>query len=437
MNTVKQQHTHSTPSLSSNISTIKGLLALSPAVVFLLLYVVMSLIIGDFYAMPISVALLVASVWGIVLYRGIPLKKRIAEFSRAAGHEDILYMIWIFTLAGAFAALAKGIGSIDATVALTLQVFPPGFILPGMFIAACFISMSIGTAVGTVVALAPLAVNIAGDNIAIYIAAVLGGAFFGDNLSFISDTTIAATRSQGCQMSDKFRTNISIALPAALITLGIYIFLGQDAPIVSNVGNPDYWLVIPYLLIIVLAIMGLNVLTVLFVGIASASIIALFHTDISMLAQFRLMGEGVDSMSQLIIITLLASGMLGIIKAMGGITFMLDRLTKHVKGSRGARACIAMLISLVTLCTANNTVAIITAGSISRDIASRFGVSPRTSASILDTCSCIVQCLIPYGAQTLIATKLAGLSPSAPWSYLYYPWTLAVFVVLSIIFKKK
>lgn len=437
MNTVKQQHTHSTPSLSSNISTVKGLLALSPAIVFLLLYVAVSLIIGDFYAMPISVALLAASVWSILLYRGQPLKKRIAEFSRAAGHEDILYMIWIFTLAGAFASLAKGIGAIDATVALALQVFPPGFILPGIFIAACFISMSIGTAVGTVVALAPLAVNIAGDNSALYIAAVLGGAFFGDNLSFISDTTIAATRSQGCQMSDKFRANIGIAAPAALLTLGLYIFLGQETPAVAPTMAPDYWLVIPYLLIIALAISGLNVTVVLFAGIVTASIIGLIHTDISLLKQFGLMGEGIDSMSQLIIITLLASGMLGIIKAMGGITFMLDRLTKHLSSTRGARACIAGLISLVTLCTANNTVAIITAGSVSRDIAQRFGISPRTSASILDTCSCIVQCLIPYGAQTLIATKMAGISPSAPWGYLYYPWALTFFVVMTILFKKK
>lgn len=435
MNTIKQ-HTNSTNSTTTEISTIKGLLALSPAVVFLLLYVVVSLIIGDFYAMPISVALLAASAWSIALYRGNPLKKRIEVFSRAAGHEDILYMIWIFALAGAFASLAKGIGAIDATVALTLKVCPPGFILPGIFIASCFISMSIGSAVGTVVALGPLVVNLGGD-VAMYVAAVLGGAFFGDNLSFISDTTIAATRSQGCQMSDKFRANILIAAPAALVTLAFYVFMGQDTPAITATSEPDFWLVIPYLLVIGLAISGLNVLIVLITGIIAAAIIGLLHSGIGMLDMFGMMGSGIDSMSQLIIITLLASGMLGVIKAMGGITFMLSRLTKHISSSRGARACLAGLVSIVTLCTANNTVAIITVGSVSRDIAQRFGVNARTSASILDTCSCIVQCLIPYGAQTLIATKLAGISPEAPWIYLYYPWALGFFVLMTIIFKKK
>lgn len=426
-----------TPSLSSAIPAIKGLTALSPAIVFLLLYVAMSLIIGDFYAMPITVALMAASVWAIALYRGRPLKERIEEFSRAAGHENILYMIWIFTLAGAFAALAKGIGAIDATVSLTLQLFPQQFILPGFFLAACFISMSIGTSVGTVVALVPLVVDLSGDNTALYVAAVMGGAFFGDNLSFISDTTIAATRSQGCRMADKFRANVRIAVPAAAVSLGVYIAIGQGAAADISGSSPDYWLVIPYILIILLALTGLNVTAVLLSGIVTASVIGLIHTDVGMLDQFRLMGDGIDSMGQLIIITLLASGMLGLIKAMGGITFMLQRLTRHISGKRGAKACIAFLVGTVNLCTANNTVAIITVGSVSRDIARRFGIAPRTSASILDTCSCIVQCLIPYGAQTLLATGLAGISPEAPWPYLFYPWSLAIFVAIAVIISRK
>ncbi len=435
-NTQESRYSSETP----EISTIKGLTALSPALVFLILYVVMSLITGDFYAMPITVALMVASAWAVALYRGRPLKERINEFSRAAGHDNILFMIWIFTLAGSFAALAKGIGAIDATVDLTLRLFPSTFILPGIFVAACFISMSIGTSVGTVVALVPLVVELAGGtgsgDVALFVATVMGGAFFGDNLSFISDTTIAATRSQGCQMADKFRANIRIVVPAALITLAVYIALGSniDIPAPDLTATPDYLLVIPYLLIIALALAGINVTVVLALGIVAASVIGLTHTEIGLLQQFRLMGDGIDSMGQLIIITLLAAGMLGLIKSMGGITFMLQRLTRHISGSRGARACIAMLVGTVNLCTANNTVAIITVGSVSRDISQRFGIPPRATASLLDTC--IVQCLIPYGAQALLATGLAGISPEAPWPYLFYPWALAFCVAIAIIFSR-
>ncbi len=428
-NTQESRYSSETP----EISTIKGLTALSPALVFLILYVVMSLITGDFYAMPITVALMVASAWAVALYRGRPLKERINEFSRAAGHDNILFMIWIFTLAGSFAALAKGIGAIDATVDLTLRLFPSTFILPGIFVAACFISMSIGTSVGTVVALVPLVVELAGGtgsgDVALFVATVMGGAFFGDNLSFISDTTIAATRSQGCQMADKFRANIRIVVPAALITLAVYIALGSniDIPAPDLTATPDYLLVIPYLLIIALALAGINVTVVLALGIVAASVIGLTHTEIGLLQQFRLMGDGIDSM---------AAGMLGLIKSMGGITFMLQRLTRHISGSRGARACIAMLVGTVNLCTANNTVAIITVGSVSRDISQRFGIPPRATASLLDTCSCIVQCLIPYGAQALLATGLAGISPEAPWPYLFYPWALAFCVAIAIIFSR-
>lgn len=420
------------------ISAAKGWLALSPAIIFLILYVIASLTIGDFYVMPITVALTVASAWGIAVYKGNPLNRRIDVFSRAAGHDNILYMVWIFILAGAFAALAKGIGSIDATVNLTLRFFPQGFILPAIFIAACFISMSVGTSVGTIIALTPLAVEIAGEsgggNIPLFVATVLGGAFFGDNLSFISDTTIAATRSQGCRMADKFKTNIRVVLPAAVAALAVYIVIGREIPMAEISTTANYWLVIPYLIIIATALTGINVTLVLLCGIVSAIAIGLWHTDFSLLSQCKMMGEGIDSMGQLIIITLLASGMLGIIKAMGGITFMLQRLTAHISSTRGARWCIASLVAIANLCTANNTVAIITVGGVSREISKRFGIAPQVSASVLDTCSCIVQCLIPYGAQTLLATGLAGISPAAPWPYLFYPWALAASVAIGITF---
>ena len=348
-------------------------------------------------------------------------------------------MVWIFVLAGAFAAVAKGIGAIDATVSLTLNVFPPAFLLPAIFLAACFISLSIGTSVGTVVALVPLIVELAntgGGNIPLYVATCLGGAFFGDNLSFISDTTIAATRTQGCSMSDKFRANFLIVLPAALMALVLYILLGHEAELSAPATDAPWWLMIPYLIIIVTALCGLNVTVVLLLGIISAICFGLFR-GIGLLDACKMMGGGIDSMGNLIIITLMAAGMLGLIKEMGGIDYILQRLTAHVHGKRGGQACIALLVSLVNLCTANNTVAIITVGSISKDISQKYGITPKKTASLLDTCSCIVQSLIPYGAQTLLATGLAGISPAAPWPYLYYPWALTFCVIISILIKRK
>lgn len=423
--------------LAEPIPARKGLLALSPVAVFLLMYVAVSLVAGDFYRMPIAVALVAASVWAVVIFPG-SLSARIEVFSRAAGHSNIMYMIWIFILAGAFAAVAREIGAVDATVNLTMRFLPAGMIVPGLFLAACFISVSIGTSVGTVVALVPLAVQMAGSDggsVPFYVAVVLGGAFFGDNLSFISDTTIAATRSQGCRMADKFRANLALALPAALVTLALYVALGFDTPEISVSPDCNYWLVVPYLIVIGTAVAGINVTIVLTLGIVSALILgAVSGTPLLDMAGF--MGAGIDSMGNLIVITLLSAGMLGLIRAAGGINYLLQIMTARISGTRGAQACIAVLVSLVNLCTANNTVAIITTGPIAREISGRYGVDPRKSASLLDTCSCIVQCLIPYGAQTLLATSLAGISPAAPFPYLYYPWILAVAVVISILVRR-
>lgn len=427
-----------TPTIDTDrrIPAAKGWLALSPIILFLLLYVAVSVAIGDFYKMPISVALVVASVWAVVIYRGRSLMERIDVFSRAAGHFNILYMIWVFVLAGAFASLAKEIGAVDATVNFTLKIFPPEFVVPTLFFAACFISLSIGTSVGTVVALTPLAVemaSVAGAEVPFYVAVVLGGAFFGDNLSFISDTTIAATRSQGCDMSDKFKANLWIALPAAVVTLVIYIIMSYGTPEMSLGKDANPWLILPYIVVIATAIIGINVTIVLSLGIVTAVILAVIDgRPLIELAGY--MGVGVDSMGNLIIITLLAAGMLGLIKAAGGIQFLLQGLTAHISGTRGAQGVLAILVGLVNLCTANNTVAIITVGGIARDVSERYGIDPRKSASLLDSASCVVQCLIPYGAQTLLATSLAGISPASPFPYLYYPWALAGMIVLSIVF---
>lgn len=419
---------------SSPLSTGKGMLALSPVIVFLFFYLVVSLIVGDFYKMPMSVALLVAATWAVVVNHRKPLGARIEIFSRQAGSSEVLYMIWIFILAGAFASLAKGMGSIEATVGLALRYLPEECIVPGLFLAACFISLAVGTSVGTVVALTPLAVEMAQvetGSVPFFVAVVLGGAFFGDNLSFISDTTIAATRTQGCNMRDKFRANVKIVVPAAAVALALYTVIGLRVGKVSVTEDFNPWLVAPYLVVIISAVAGINVTLVLTIGLLSSLFLGLVLGE-PLLDMFALMGTGIDDMGQLIIVTLLASGLLGLIKAAGGIDFLLHALSLRVRGTRGAKSAIALLVGLVNMCTANNTVAILTVGSLSKSIASKYGIAPRKTASLLDTCSCIVQSLLPYGAQTLIAAGLAGISPAAPWEYLYYPWILAIAVIIAI-----
>lgn len=425
--------------LHEKVSHGRGLLAISPIIVFLALYLVVSIVMGDFYKMPIAVALVIASMWAVAMFRGKSLVQRIEIFSKEAGGTNVLYMVWIFVLAGAFAMLAEKIGAVEATVNLTLKYLPPEFVVPGIFLAACFISVSIGTSVGTVVALTPLAVELAqtsGGDVPFFVAVVLGGAFFGDNLSFISDTTIAATRTQGCQMNEKFKANLWIALPAAIASLIVYVVIGTRVENVAVTQEINPMLILPYLIIIITAVIGINVTVVLALGIVSALLIALIN-GYALFDLFGFMGQGIDSMGNLIIITLLAAGMLGLIKAAGGINYLLQLLSSRISGSRGGQACIAIIVSLVNMCTANNTVAIITVGSLSKQIASRFGISPRKTASLLDTCSCITQCLIPYGAQTLLACQLAKIAPAEPFQYLYYPWALGVMVAISIIFTRK
>lgn len=416
-----------------------GLKALSPLLVFLLTYLVMSIVAGDFYRVPLSVAFVVASVWGVASTTGIPLRKRIDVFSGGAANGDVIYMVWIFVFAGAFSMLAQKIGATEATVNLILSVLPSGFLMPGLFLAACFVSMAVGTSVGTVVALVPVAVGVAAGveaNVPTFVAVVVGGAFFGDNLSFISDTTIASTRSQGCGMSDKFKTNIWLALPAALAVLVVYVVMGK------NVGEPflpvavDQWtLVIPYALVIVTAIAGMNVLLVLSLGIVASIVLGFIFADLFLADMFGFMGEGIDSMGNLIVVTLLASGLLGLIRYNGGIRFVISRLSSGIKGKRGAQAAISALVGIVNVCTANNTIAIITVGGLAREVSERYGLDSRKTASLLDTSSCVVQSLLPYGAQVLMAASLASISPVSIIPYLFYPFALAVMVMLSVVFR--
>lgn len=416
---------------------INGIKAISPIVVFLILYLAVSVIVGDFYKMPLAVALLVASTWAAMMLRGKSLNERVEIFSREAGSATIMYMVWIFILAGAFAAVAREAGAVDATVALVLEILPAEFIIPGLFLASCLVSLAIGTSVGTVVALSPLAAEMSvssGVSVEFMVAVVLGGAFFGDNLSFISDTTIAATRTQGCRMRDKFMANVWIVVPAAVLTLVLYVVFGETATTGSVVSTDRDWMCLPYLILICAALSGLNVTLVLIIGILSSIAVSMCY-GYNLMTLVGYMGQGIDSVGSLIIITLLAAGMLGLIKEAGGIDYILALLSRRIHGNRGAQASIAVIVSLVNLCTANNTVAILTVGELSRSIARRFGVDARKTASLLDTCSCIVQSLIPYGAQTLLATAMCRISPVGPWPYLYYSWMLALMVVLSILFQ--
>lgn len=432
--------------MENNISSRKGLLALSPLVVFLCVYLVSSIIAQDFYRIPISSAFLIASIYALVISKGKTLEERISVFSEGAGNRNVLLMIWIFVMAGAFAATAKQIGAIDATVNIAMKILPGKLLYAGLFLASCFISMSIGTSVGTIVALVPIAAGIAEElalggatgftsSTAFVTAIIVGGSFFGDNLSFISDTTIAATRTQECSMSDKFKVNIRIVGPAALIVTVLYVIMGSSIEFTPAAGSIEWMLLIPYVLVIALALSGVNVIAVLGIGIAVNGILGLINGSLGWTGFLEAIGGGISGMGDLIIVTLLAGGMLELIRVNGGLDYIVNLMTRRINGKRGAELSIASLVALANLCTANNTIAIITVGGIAKDISKRFGLDPRKSASILDTFSCLIQGLIPYGAQLLMAAGLAGISTVSIIGYLYYPMVMGLCAILAILLR--
>ncbi len=415
-------------------------LALTPLLVFLGLYLVTSLIVGDFYKMPIAVAFVVASVYAVCLLRDKSVQERVEVFSAGAADQNILQMIWIFILAGAFAGSAEAMGAIDATVNLTLTLLPAEYLAAGLFLAACFVSISVGTSVGTVVALTPVAAGLAAEtglNSALLVAAVVGGSFFGDNLSFISDTTIAATRTQNCSLKDKFRFNILIAAPAALLTVGLYLVMGSEAESIASIGRVEWMKVVPYLLVLVTALSGVNVMLVLLLGILSTGLVGLWSGSLDLFGWCGSLGKGMVDMGELIIVTMLAGGMLETIRRGGGIDYIISRLTRRLHGPRAAQGAIAGLVCLANCCTANNTIAILTVGPLAAEIADRFGVDRRKSASLLDTFSCFTQGLLPYGAQMLMAAGLASLSPIEIMGYLYYPLILGLCAVVAIVVRRR
>lgn len=408
---------------------------------FILLYLVTSIIAGDFYKVPITVAFLLSSIYAVIICGGIPTRggmpiaERISIFSRGASMGNMMLMLWIFVLAGAFANTAKVMGSIDATINLTLSILPGNMILAGLFLAACFVSISVGTSVGTIVALTPIAAGVAnstGSSVPLLTAVIVGGSLFGDNLSFISDTTIAATSTQGCKLSDKFRVNSFLVMPVALLILGIYTFMGSGINSPQNVPEVSIIKVIPYIIVLVTAVCGMNVMAVLTLGILVTGSIGIIDGSFDVFGWFAAMGNGITGMGELIIITMMAGGMLELIKVNGGIDTVINLLTKRISTKRGAEMSIAALVGMVNVCTANNTVAIITTGGIAKQIGDRFGIDNRKCASILDTMSCCVQGVIPYGAQMLMAAGLASVNPVSIMPYLYYPYLLGAVTILAI-----
>lgn len=430
------------------MSNKKGLMALSPLLLLIGLIVLFTIYSADSTHketnLSLTVAFMISSIFAVAISGGMPIKKRVDTYSRGAGANNLMLMLWIYVLAGAFAASAKAMGSVDATVNFTLSILPPSLILPGLFLAACFISLSIGTSVGTIVALVPIATGLAHSvdaNLAMTVASIVGGAYFGDNLSFISDTTVVATQTQGCRMSDKFRVNALIVVPAAIVILVIYAILGADTQAPTDVKEIHYVKMLPYLVVLVTAIAGMNVMAVLTLGTLLCGIIGITgymmgaEGSYDLFGWFSAMGNGVIGMGELIIIAMMAGGMLEIIRENGGINYIIDKITTHVSNKRGAELSIAALVSLVNLCTANNTVAILTVGNISKKIGDKFGVDNRKAASILDTFSCTIQGLIPYGVQMLLAAGLSSLTPLDIIPYLYYPMAIGIAALLAILLR--
>ena len=430
------------------MSNKKGLLALSPLFLLIVLIVAFSVYSVDASHkdtnLSLTVAFMISSIYAIAISGGMPIKSRVDTYSKGAGANNLMLMLWIYVLAGSFAASAKAMGAVDATVNLALSILPASMILPGLFLAACFISVSIGTSVGTVVALVPIAAGLAHSmdvNTGMMTAIIVGGAYFGDNLSFISDTTVVATQTQNCKMSDKFRVNSLIVVPAAVIVLAIYAVMGIGLQAPTDIPEVEYIKVLPYLVVLVTAVAGMNVMAVLTMGTLLCGVIGVSCQLLGatggydLFGWFSAMGNGIIGMGELVIIAMMAGGMLEIIRENGGINYIIDKITAHVSNKRGAELSIAALVSMVNVCTANNTVAILTVGNIAKKIGDKFGVDNRKAASILDTFSCTVQGLIPYGVQMLLAAGLANLSPMDILPYLYYPLAIGLAALFSILFR--
>ncbi|MCH7321909.1 Na+/H+ antiporter NhaC family protein [Solibacillus sp. MA9] len=410
--------------------------ALIPFVVFLILFIGSGIVLDDFYAFPVIVAITISSVVAILMNRKETLAKKIDVFNHGAGNPNVMLMVLIFLLAGAFSETAKGMGAIEATVNFALSVLPQNLLVVGLFIIACFISLAMGTSVGTIVALAPIGLGIGEQtdiSIPLLMATVIGGAMFGDNLSFISDTTIASVRSQGAEMKDKFKVNFFIVLPAAIVTCVILAILTLNASAEVEYTTFELYKIVPYIFVIVFALIGLNVFTVLASGIILAGIIGLIDGSYSIMSFVQAIGTGMSGMFEMAFLAILIGGMVEVIRHNGGIDFIVHIVTRKIKSKKEAQFAIAGLVSLTDLSTANNTIAIMIAGPLAKNIADQYQIEPRKSASIIDIFSCVVQGIIPYGAQFLVAASVAGISPILMMQYSYYSILVGVCGVIAIL----
>ena len=417
--------------------------ALFPLGIFFLLYIVTFVITGDLSKMPVSVAFLTASTFAVLSLGGRSIARRVETFCRGMANDTIMLMVVIFVLAGAFSATARSMGAVDATVNMILHLLPANIVLASIFITACFISMSMGTSCGTIAALAPIAVGISsqtGLDLPMLIGIIVGGSMFGDNLSFISDTTIVSTRTQNIEMKDKFKANFRLVMPVAVIVLIIYITLGviDLHQMQAENGDIEWFKVIPYLVVLTTALCGVNVITVLSTGIVLSGIIGLSTGGFNIWEWCSAMSSGiVVDMGELIIVSLMAGGMFEIIRTNGGISWLIAKLTNNIHSPKQAESAISGLVAFTNICTANNTIALIITGPMAKQIGDKFNLSPKRVASIIDTVSCSTQAFLPYGAQLLIAAGLAAINPTEILPHLYYPFALAITIAISIIFSKK
>ncbi|SCC57684.1 Na+/H+ antiporter NhaC [Priestia flexa] len=412
--------------------------ALLPLGVFLALFVGSGIITGDFYKLPVLVAIIVAAIVALAMNRKETLNVKVERFAKGAGHPDLMIMVFIFILAGAFSEVASGMGAVDSTVNLALSVLPQSLLVVGLFFIGAFISLAMGTSTGTIAALAPIAVGVSAEtdiSAALAVAAVIGGAMFGDNLSIISDTTIAAVRTQKTKMNDKFKVNFLIVLPAAIITMVLLLVmtLGNNSNV--DVESFSFVKMLPYIGVLVAALLGLNVLAILTGGIVVAGIIGLADGSYTLATFAKAITTGIGGMAELIILSILIGGVVELIKYNGGIHFLLGLLTRNIKTRKGAEFSIAGLVSATNLSTANNTISIITVGSLAKEIADEYEIDNRKSASILDLFSCSVQGLVPYGAQMLIASEFAKVSSVELMPFAFYPILTAIFGILAIVFN--
>ena len=414
--------------------------ALLPIGVFLVIFLGSGVITGDFYAMPAIVAFLIALFVAFCQNRGLSFDEKISIISKGVGNENIITMSLIFLCAGAFSGAVTAAGGVESTVNLGLSILPAKVAVVGLFIIGCFISVSMGTSMGPIAALAPIAVGISektGFSLAVCIGAVVCGAMFGDNLSMISDTTIAAVKTQGCEMKDKFRENFFIVLPAAIVTIVLFFFITRNGNFkLAEELTYNIWRVVPYVLVLVGALIGINVFLVLISGTVISLIVGVATGSLAVGDMFAAVGEGVTGMYDITVISIVVACIVSLVKEFGGIQFILNLIKKSIKGQKGGEIGIAGLSLLVDMCTANNTVAIVMAGPIAKEISEEFDISSRRSASLLDIFTSVGQGMIPYGAQLLSAASLTGLTPFAIMPYLFYPMLMAVSAVLFILFRK-